>query len=332
MKNPTLQSLISKFLLSYLPSQRGFSGNTVASYRDAIILLLVWFEDVKGTSADHIEMDDLTPKAIAQWLEWIGDARGCCPATCNIRLAAIKSFAGFVQYEAPEFLETCKAIASIPMKKHASREIEYLGPDAMGAIMKAAGDDLRELAILALLYDCAARVSEVCAMNICDVSSSRPFTARLYGKGRKVRIVPLSTQVGRVLSDYIGLYRKSSAPTDPLFVNASGSRIGRAGIAYILKKNVALAHEKDPLVVPETTHPHALRHSKSMHMLEAGINLVYIRDFLGHRSVTTTEIYAKASTEAKRKAIDSLGGNVLRQSHYDHDERQGILDWLRTLR
>ena len=114
-------------------------------------------------------------------------------------------------------------------------------------------------------------------------------------------------------------------------MNAQGNRIGRAGIAYILKKNVAIAHNADPTAVPPTSHPHALRHSKAMHMLESGINLVYIRDFLGHKSVTTTEIYAKASVEAKRKALEGLEQVVVSQSRYDASERADILSWLRGL-
>ena len=331
MTAASFQSLVSRFLLDYLPDRRGFSPNTVASYRAAIALLLAWFASEAGVPADDVGMGDLTPSAISSWAAWLEDARGCCPSTCNSRVAAIKSFAKFVQYEAPEYLEPCAGIAGIRMKKHASREIDYLSPEGVGAVISAASGNLRELAILSVLYESAARVSEVAALDICDVAGRKPFTVRLFGKGRKVRVVPISPQVGDILAEYVGSFRSGAEPTDPMFLNAQGNRIGRAGISYILKKNVAIAHEADPAIAPPTSHPHALRHSKAMHMLEAGINLVYIRDFLGHKSVTTTEVYAKASVEAKRKALEGLEQVVVSQSRYDASERSDILTWLRGL-
>ena len=331
MTGASFQSLVSRFLLDYLPTRRGFSPNTVASYRDAIALLLVWFASEGGVPADSVEMEDLTPSAVSSWTAWLEGSRSCCPSTCNSRVAAIKSFAKFAQYEAPEHLERCAGIAGIPMKKHATREMDFMSPEGVGAVISAADDNLRELAILSVMYESAARVSEVAALNVCDVSGRKPFTARLLGKGRKVRVVPLSPQVGETIADYVGSCRGGAEPDGPMFLNAQGNRIGRAGIAYILKKNVAIAHEANPAIVPPTSHPHALRHSKAMHMLESGINLVYIRDFLGHKSVTTTEVYAKASVEAKRKALEGLEQVVVSHSRYDNAERADILSWLRGL-
>lgn len=132
------------------------------------------------------------------------------------------------------------------MKKHATREMDFMSPEGVGAVISAADDDLRELAILSVPYESAARVSEVAALNVCDVSGGKPFTARLLGKGRKVRVVPLSPQVGETLADYVGSCGGGAEPDGPMFLNAQGNRIGRAGIAHILKKNVAIAHEANP--------------------------------------------------------------------------------------
>ena len=114
-----------------------------------------------------------------------------------------------------------------------------------------------------------------------------------------------------MLVRYIASVRPNAEPTDPLFVNRSGNRLGRAGVAYVLQKSVAIAHDAHPEEVPSSSHPHIMRHSKAMHLLDAGVNLVYIRDFLGHESVTTTEIYARASTEAKRRAIEAAEQNIV---------------------
>jgi site-specific recombinase XerD len=168
-------------------------------------------------------------------------------------------------------------------------------------------------------------------MTIGDLTLSRPHTARVVGKGRKARVIPLSAQVGDILARYIATERADTAPTEPLFVNRSGNTLGRAGVAYVLQKSVASAHSTHPPDVPPRAHPHVMRHSKAMHLLDAGVNLVYIRDFLGHESVTTTEIYARASTEAKRRAIEAGEARIVPESLYGKKQRADLLDWLRHL-
>ena len=162
----------------------------------------------------------------------------------------------------------------------------------------------------------------------CDLRLESPATIRLKGK-RKVRIVPLCDQVAEIASAYLAA--TAGAPDSPLFVNRSGKAIGRAGIAYVLKKHVAAAHEVDPLVVPPTTHPHALRHSKAVHLVEADVNIIYIRDFMGHSSVKTTEIYAKISSKSRQEAVERAAANLITESAYSAEEKSAIMEWLKDL-
>ncbi|WP_448710572.1 tyrosine-type recombinase/integrase [Microbacterium profundi] len=325
-------SLLQTFLIDYLPKRRGFSPHTLASYRDTFVLLLKWMHSHEGIVPDKVTMASLGPDRVGRFIRWLREERGCAASTSNARIAAIKSFAKFVQSDAPEHLETCRLLLKIPTAKTPKpTEVEFLSVSAVQLVVAAASNTLRELAIVSVLYDSGARVSEICSMTIGDLTLTRPHTARVIGKGRKARVIPLSAQVGEILARYITSERAHMGPAEPLFVNRSRTALGRAGVAYVLQKNVAAAHRTHPEEVPPRAHPHLMRHSKAMHLLEANVNLVYIRDFLGHESVTTTEIYARASTEAKRRAIEAGEARIIPDSPYSAEKRADLIGWLRHL-
>lgn len=326
------QSLLQSFLIDYLPKRRGFSAHTIAAYRDAFVLLLKWMDRKEAVRPNKVTMALLDPEHIGRFSDWLREERGCAASTINARIAAIRSFAKFVQAEAPEHLEICRRLVEIPSAKTPkTMEVEFLSVRAVQRVVEAASNDLRDLAIVSLLYDSGARVSEVCGMTVGDLTFSRPHTAKVLGKGRKARVIPLSSQVGEILSRYVSSVRPHAASTEPLFVNRSGNPLGRAGVAYVLQKHVTAAHSSHPEEVPSKSHPHIMRHSKAMHLLDAGVNLIYIRDFLGHESVTTTEIYARASTEAKRRAIESAEQKIVPESPYGKEQRADLMTWLRGL-
>ena len=326
------QSLLSTFLLDYLPRRRGFSGNTVASYRDPFSLLLRWLWEVEGVRPERVEIEDITPARVAAFTKWLSEERGCSPATCNARVAALRSFARFAQLEEPAHLEACSLILEIPTARTPVAPPDHLTPEAVSLVVAAAErHGPRQHAVVSLLYDSAARASELCSLRVGDVATGKPSSVVLRGKGRKTRVVPVSPQVGAIVDAYVRTCRKGAQPADPLFVNARGGPLGRAGVAYILRRAVESAHVQSPDRVPSRSHPHALRHSKAMHMLEDGVNIVYIRDFLGHESVTTTERYARASTKAKRKALESAESRLVPRSPYTESERSELLDWLASV-
>ncbi|NVM98493.1 tyrosine-type recombinase/integrase [Arthrobacter sp. SDTb3-6] len=326
------QSLLQSFLIDYLPKRRGLSAHTIASYRDGFVLLLKWMDSSEAVPPDKVTMAHLDPDHIGRFSGWLREERQCAASTSNARIAAIRSFAKFVQAEAPEHIEICRRLLEIPsVKTPKTEEIEFLSVRAVQLVVGTASANLRDLTIVSLLYDSGARVSELCGLAVGDLTLSRPHTAKVVGKGRKARVIPLSNQVGEMLVRYIASVRPNGELTDPLFVNHSGNRLGRAGVAYVLQKSVAAAHCAHPAEVPSSSHPHIMRHSKAMHLLDAGVNLVYIRDFLGHESVTTTEIYARASTETKRRAIEAAEQNIVPHSPYGKEQRADLHTWLRNL-
>jgi len=285
--------------------------------------------DVHNIKPEKISFTDFTDISVNEFLRWLESERSCNVNTCNNRLAALKSFFRYVQKESPEWIDISSPILAMSAKKTTQPEILYLSVDALRLLLeKAQNESIRDLALLSLLYDSGARVQEVSDLIISDLRLEKPATVKLTGKGRKTRIVPLTTKVADILSMYMKTLKVASH-NEPVFKNWRNEPIGRAGIAYVLQKHARSAHTASPDVVPKKVTPHMLRHSKAMHLLENGVNLIYIRDFLGHNTVVTTEVYAKANPEMKRKAIEASSEKILRGSNYSTYEKEDLMKWLR---
>ena len=328
----TFSDFVMKFLTVYLPRTRGYSPNTVSAYRDSFVLYLRYMESECGISPNTVEISDFPYENVIGFTEWLAEARGCSASTCNSRLAAIKSFFRYVQSQAPELINAAKPVLAIKAKKASQPEIDYLSVQAVSLLLKEALDSggLRDAALLTLLYDSGARVQEIADLTLSDICLKKPSTIKLTGKGSKTRIVPVTPQAADILRKYASSLGIVDGHTH-LFNNWKKEPIGRAGIAYILKKYVAAVHDTHPEIMPPKATPHTLRHSKSMHLLENGVNLIYIRDLLGHQSVVTTERYAKSNPEMKRKAIEKSSERIIDGSHYAPETKADLLNWLRKM-
>jgi site-specific recombinase XerD len=256
-----------------------------------------------------MRFDRIDAKLIQDFMLWLEASQGASTSTRNQRLAAIRSFFRYLQIEAPEHLLLATSILAIQKARKSKPVMKYLTHDQTQSLFACPDsndwDERRDLALLYLLYDSAARVQEICDVTAGDVHAEPPATVRLIGKGRKARIVPLSATVAALLAQYIqerGLNSPGKAGQS-LFANRQGKKLTRGGVSYILGKYVGRVNEANPDAIPRDVTPHCLRHSKSMHLLESGVNLIYIRDFLGHEDIKTTQVYAKANPELKREAI-----------------------------
>lgn len=336
--NPTcFARYMSKYLTEYLPGIQGVSYNTIASKRDAYILLLKYLDDTQNIKAEDVDIPLLSRETIIKYLEWLEKSRGSSVSTRNIRLAAIKSLFSYIQTQTPDYIYHCQQILSIPRKKEPGHTLEYLTVEGIKSVFDAVDASsrkgLRDLTLLSLMYDSAARVQEIADLSVNDFRAEKPSTLRLTGKGSKTRIVPLMSATSDLVSKYISIYHPSyrGEYNIPLFSNRKKEKLTRAGITYILKKYVKIAREKQPDLIPETVSPHGLRHSKSMHMLQAGVPLIYIRDFLGHSEISTTEIYARCDSEQKRKAIENTCPSITKSETPMWQKDTSLLGWLQSL-
>jgi site-specific recombinase XerD len=334
MATASFQSLLSGFFNRHLRSRGGMSENTVRTYSDAFVCLLRYMRDVRGKWPDDVTLGDLDSGTIESFLDWLETDLGVSVSTRNNRLFAIRSFFRYVSTVEPSALEQCSAVLEIGDKSGAQRMVSYLSQEAVRLLMSLpdASDrkQLRAKAIIVLLYDSGARVSELRGANRSDLRLGPAPTLTLHGKGGKPRIVPVDPSVAKLVERYAREY--GVGPDEPLFFNSRRERLTREGISYILKSWFARAKELRPEIFPEKISPHCMRHSKAMHMLEDGVELIYIRDILGHASVTTTEIYAKTNPEVKRRPIEKAGEKIVggEKPDFGEEKRQSILDWLKS--
>ena len=187
--------------------------------------------------------------------------------------------------------------------------------------------------MLSVLYDTGARVQELIEITVNNVTLDVPPVISLTGKGNKTRRVPLMKNTATLLHKYLteNNLNKQWKYQYPLFTNKQNHKLTREGIAYILNKYVEMAKAKSH-IVPERISPHAFRHSKAMHLLQAGVNLIYIRDFLGHVDIKTTEIYARTDTETKRVAIENAYPDIIDSELPDWSKDNELLSWLSNLK
>jgi site-specific recombinase XerD len=196
------------------------------------------------------------------------------------------------------------------MKKQPEPTICYMSAEGVACLLRQPDSrtraGYRDMLILTLLYDSGARVSEIIKTRVGDIRVQSPAKIILHGKGSKDRIAPLSEKTVTLIKHYLNSENlgRPEHRDKLLFVNHSGEQLTRAGAAYILHKCVDMARAKEPTLIPAKFSPHCMRHSKAMHLLQAGVALIYIRDFLGHNSITATEAYAKADGKTKRAALD----------------------------
>lgn len=337
MKPTDFAKYLTDFLSVYLPLQKNLSKNTIYSYRDTFKLLIKYCQETESIPAERITMSVLSSKLITDFLEWLETVRRCSVSTRNQRLAGIHSFFRYVQSEDPSGLFHFQKVIAIPNKKTQKALVGHLTPEAMKLLLeqpdRTSIKGRRDLTLLSVMYDTGARVQELVDIKIGDVILDTPAVITLTGKGNKSRRVPLMQNTISILKRYI-LENRLDDPRKneyPLFTNNRHSKLTKEGVTYIISKYVLLARHTSTIVPPKV-NAHMFRHSKAMHLLHAGVNLIYIRDFLGHIDLKTTEIYARTDTETKRKAIENLYPDLIDSNLPDWNKDQVLLSWLSELK
>lgn len=337
MKPTDFAKYLTEFLSGYLPTQKNVSHNTIYSYRDTFKILIKYCQEIKNTPAERITLDLLSSEWLIDFLAWLETNRKCSISTRNRRLAAIHSFFRYVQSEEPAGIFNFQKIVAIPIKRAKKTVINYLTVDAIKLLLEQPDKHTlkgrRDLTLISLLYDSGARVQELIDLRVCDVILQTPAVITLIGKGNKTRRVPIMKNTASLLQNYFveNQLDKPWKNQNPLFANNQYHKLTKEGIAYIITKYIKSA-EKVSNIIPSKVTVHMLRHSKAMHLLQAGVNLIYIRDFLGHVDLKTTEIYAKADTEMKRKAIENVYPDLIDSSLPDWSKDQALLSWLSDLK
>lgn len=336
MKPTDFSRSLTDFLSKYLPGERGMSSHTISSYKDTFMLFITFMKEINKVNANKLVLADLLKDTIVCFLDWLQEVRKCSDATRNVRLAAVHSFCNYLQYKNPVWLHEWQRILSIKPKRTNINVANHLSLEGIRLLLKqpdkTTKKGLRDLSILCLLYDSAARVSEIIALTPSAVRLEKPYTIKLIGKGNKARIVPLMEDEVVILRHYMTNNKLLEAGTSqkPLFYNSRKEKLTRAGLHYILQSYADKARKKASQLIPEKISCHTLRHSKAFQLLQAGVNLVYIRDILGHSSVQTTEIYARVDSKQKREALEKAYAEVVKHETPEWSNNDNLLTWLKN--
>ncbi|MFH1007427.1 MAG: tyrosine-type recombinase/integrase [Candidatus Latescibacterota bacterium] len=307
MAEPTLAGMLQDFFLKRLMSQRNASPHTIASYRDTFRLLLQHVNAQTHKRPCSLTMEDLDARAILDFLDHVETDRHNAASSRNVRLSAIRSFFRYCAYQAPGSMAAIQKVLSIPTKRTTRRDVGFLSIEEMQAIIGAPDlstwSGMRDHTMFATLYNTGARVSEITGMKIMDLSLSTP-SARIHGKGRKERIMPLWQSTVKLLKSWLKCL--DADPGHPLFPSARGKPMTRHGVEYRLGIAKKSAEAQCPSLKEKRVSPHSIRHTTAIHLLQSGIDISVIALWLGHESPVTTHHYLQADLAMKKRILEKL--------------------------
>lgn len=305
VKDP-LHRLVQAYFDDHLRRVRGASEHTLRAYAHALRLFFLFLADRRRRSVADLSLADVQADAVLAFLEHVETVRRNTPASRNCRLAAIRGLvAHLLRHDVTRAAQYHRVLA-IPSKKARYRPTVYWEPEVVAAILskpdRATAAGTRDHALMLFLYNTGARVSEALGVRKKDLVLSRLPQVRLLGKGDKERICPLWPETAAAVSAVLA----ASSEGDVVFRSRRGDALSRDGVAYLLSKYVELAAKDHPVLRRSRASPHVLRHSCAVALLQAGVDVTVIRDYLGHVSVATTSRYVTTNVQMKRDVLDAF--------------------------
>jgi site-specific recombinase XerD len=326
-----LPELVESFFCGYLQRTRSASPHTVRAYRDAIKLFLLFMSN--GRSVADLRLDDLQVDQVMRFLRHLEEIRKNGRTTRNCRLAAIRSFFGHMLRNDPTRAEQYHRVLAIPSKRLRPSCASYLEPEEVRTLLaqpdRRTARGVRDHALLLFLYNTGARISEALSVRMSDLCLTRPRQVRLHGKGGRDRICPLWKETTAAIQ-----HITPEPPDDALlFRNARGQPLTRDGVAYLLDKYARAASERLPTLRRRRVTPHVLRHSCAVALLQAGMDITVIRDYLGHATIATTNRYVATNLAMKREVLEAFWkrSGLTESKSADRPFRPDLLRFLESL-
>jgi integrase/recombinase XerD len=326
---------VRRFLMEHMIGERNLARNTQRSYRDAFQLLLPVIARRARQSVDRLRVIDVSADRVRQFLNELEEKRQCGIATRNQRLAAIHALARFIGAHAPELVEWCGQVRSVPFKKASQALVTYLDKPEIDALLATPdttnAQGRRDHVLLLFLYNTGARADETAQARIGDLTLPRVAdrdlaSVLIRGKGNKPRRCPLWAQTVFELATQV----QGRGPSEHVFLNRCGQPMTRFGIHTLVGRCMARATKKVPSLAAKRVSPHTIRHTTATHLLRSGVDINTIRAWLGHVSLTTTNVYAEVDLEMKARALATCEvAEKKRRKPWKQDK--GLIQFLKTL-
>ena len=307
--NQLFFSMTLQYLDTYLPRQLGRSQETIRSYTDSLSLFRKYLYENKGISIAKFSFSECTRILLLEYVSWMKD-HGISPATCNVRLSAIKNYVQYASECDVALQSVALNVLKVPSQKVPRREKELLEEDALAALFNQPEDSklgIRNRAIMVLLYDAAIRVGELTGLLVGDVNL-KSMSVHVSGKGNKERTVAITEQTTGHLRQYFSVYRPDTVnnPGNWFFyttIKGNTGRISTSTIERFIQQYADEARKNCPNM-PKRVYPHLLRAERATHLYRDGVDSVLISKMLGHSSIETTKIYALPSIDQMRGAME----------------------------
>ena len=331
MHKADLGTLVEAFFCKRLISQRRASPHTIASYRDTFRLLLAFAQKRLSRPPSQLELRDISPSLVSDFLDHLEATRGNRARTRNLRLTAVRSFFQFAALEAPDHGGVIQRVLAIPNKRRQRPLIGFLTRPEIEALLAAVDCRTwigrRDYAFLLVAMQTGLRLSEITAVRREDVILGPGAHIYCVGKGRKERGTPLTKVARRVLQAWM----KEPWPIESafLFPSISGGRLSADAVQDMVNKHVAAARVKCPSLAKKRVTPHVLRHTAAMELLQAGVDRSMIALWLGHESVETTQIYLNANLALKEEILAKTNPVNAKPGRYRPTDR--VLSFLSSL-
>jgi site-specific recombinase XerD len=330
---PILAGLLHSFFHEWLVDQRDASHRTILAYRDTWRLFLRFVAQHLKRQVSALRTEDLTEEMLLAFLKHIEHDRQGSIGTRNCRLAAIRSFFSFVAEREPPAAKQCAEVLRVPFKRAPRQAMCYLDSEEVAAILaqpnRTTAEGQRDHALLSLLYNTGARIQEALDLRPQDIRLKSPTHVRLLGKGKKERISPLWPETADVLAAL--LRRCPRRDDEPLFINRYREPLTASGFRFRLRQYVRKAAAHLPTLAQKRITPHVFRRTTAVQLVAAGVDVTVIRSWLGHVKLDTTNLYAEANIETKRKALEQVDPK-LRPSKAPRWKRDAdLMAWLDSL-
>jgi len=300
-----LAPCLELYFTERLVHQRQASPNTVAAYRDAWRLLLVFARQRTGKEPSELDVGELDAPLIGAFLQHLETERHNSVRTRNARLAAIHSFFRFAALRHPEHADLIARVLAIPERRTRRTVVSFLTPAEIDALLgspdRSTWHGRRDHALLVTACQTGLRVGELLGLQNRAVELGTGAHVRVHGKGRKDRCTPLTAHTVAVLG--VWMRERQGDPDDPLFPTITGRALSHDAVSDLVTKHAARAEDRCPTLTTKRVTPHVLRHSSAMALLAAGVDTSVIALWLGHEHVQTTQIYLHGDLSIKERAL-----------------------------
>jgi integrase/recombinase XerD len=276
---------------------------------------------------------------LMEFLTWIEEKRGCSVSTKNQRLSALASFSEYAQnrdFAAASVFRN--SVNKIPVKKASKKKRAVFSKQEVTILLRLPDGSketgLRDKVLLSLMYASGARAQEICNLTVGNIQfHPKGASLNINGKGGKTRRIGIPNTCAVMLKQYIAHKNLNDKPERHVFSSQTHEQMTVSCIEEIFKKYVSIAKNENPTLFQENSYPpHSMRHSTASHMLEAGVPLVVIKNFLGHATLQSTQIYAEISQNTVDKHLKEWNEKWFphnTENEEEHTKKDTIPDFLK---